>query len=207
MTTPSRLSLLVVSAILAQPLVPGTATAQHHTGSVSDTTTMTAIFDRLEHLALTAANPSVRVRATLTITDVGRLQVASGRNDTAPPHPRYPGTVARLATIYRNSADPAVRDLIVERMPALAERSHAIAFLSEVASERPTPNAERPSRTLPAGHDTAFSRAYIAIYALTRMGEEGRAALARLDVDGMVRDPEGKAYLARLAKEGYKNDD
>lgn len=199
------MSLVLVSAALVQPLAPGTATAQRHTGSLADTTVMTSTLDSLERVALTATEASERARAALTITAAGRLPAATGPNDTEPPQPRYPGVVARLATIYRKTADPAVRDLIVQWMPALADRPHAIAFLASVASEAPAPDSGQGSRASPRGHDTALSRAYVAVYALTRMGAEGRATLARLDVRGAVRNPDAKAYLARLAKEGYKN--
>lgn len=197
--------LLLIATVLAQTLVLGTAAAQRDTRSLPHAGGMPAMLDSLEHVALTAMSSTARARAALTITDAGRLQTATGPTGAAQLHPRYPGVVARLVTIYRRSTDPAVRDLIVQSMPALADRVHAIAFLAEVASEAPVPSSRRTSRPVPPGHDTALSRPYTAIYALTRMGAEGRAALARLDVNGSVRDPEARAYLTRLAKEGYKN--
>jgi hypothetical protein len=199
------MSLVLTCAVLAHPLVPGVAAAQRETRSLPRPAPMTGILDSLEHVALTATDASARARAALTITDAGRLQVNVGPTDTARRHPRYPGVVARLVTIYRKSADPVLRDLIVQWMPVLADRPHAIAFLAEVASETPIPRSGGASHVLPPGHGTASSRAHTAIYALTRMGAAGRAALARLDVSGSVRDPEARAYLARLANEGYED--
>ncbi len=204
-TTPSRQLLLLIAAVLTQPLALGTAAAQRLTGELPNSVRITTTLDSLEHVVLTAANPSARVSAALMIADAGRRQAAVGPDETEPLHPRDRGVVARLATIYRKSTDPTVRIVIVQWMPALVERPRAIAFLVEVAREAPVPNSRRPSRASRLRHHTAISRAEAAIYALTRMGAEGRAALARLDVSGTVRDPEARAYLARLAKEGYEN--
>jgi len=94
------------------------------------------------------------------------------------------------------------RRIIVDWMPAQTERSAAAAFLGKVASEAPAPIP--PSSRYTLGNDTEFSRQHRAVYKLSVMGTVGRAELERLHAAGSVQDPSAKAYLEKLAKDGYR---
>ena len=100
-----------------------------------------------------------------------------------------PGVFARLARVYRRSGDDIVRASVLTSMGELVDRGESEAFLEHVAAQ---PVADFPG---------ASARA---ITALLLMEDEGRAALRRLHESRAVRDPEARADLATLARNGYR---
>jgi hypothetical protein len=98
------------------------------------------------------------------------------------------GTFPRLERVYRGSTDPVVRAVVILGMGRLsdqADRREAAAFLEWVAARNDRGFATDPER---------------AIQALSRLGEEGRAALRRLHQGNAVSRPEAKSLLDVLAK-------
>lgn len=164
-----------------------------------------ARLDSLEQIALTSNNPEARSAAVLAISAPGRWwQRTQDDQKTPPTAVRYPGIVARLARIYRQSDDYGVRYSIISLMMPQAERAEAVSFLEEVVEEPgPDPVQPRPGAAVVA-NDAVFPLAYEAVGALTRMGPQGRAALQRLYVSGTVREPMARALLEKLARQGFE---
>lgn len=154
------------------------------------------MLDSLERVALTSPEADQRRAAITRISAAGWTRRGP---DSAVSLPPYPGIVARLARIYRQTDDWSVRHAIMSLIIPQAERAEAVAFLAEVAREPPAqapPEGvflDAPPSPLPAE----------AVGALTRMGPEGRAALQRLHNEGAVREPTARVYLDRLAQQGF----
>ena len=138
-----------------------------------------AILRGLEQLALTGDSPDLRRSVVLW------LAIPGSRRSTHP----VPGTVARLARLYRR--DPAVRGVVVSAMADLAERQEALAFLERIAVQAPE-DADFPES---AGR---------ALATLVAMGDEGRAVLKRLHDTRAVRDLQARYELSVLASRGYR---
>ncbi|MEW5927754.1 MAG: hypothetical protein AB1941_09730 [Gemmatimonadota bacterium] len=144
-------------------------------------TTVDALLDGLEHLALTSADSLIRSAAASKIG-------MAGWSSRKPP---LPGIVARQVRLYRRSSDPMVRARIVSSLTGAAETQAAAAFLRTIA--------------LQSSRRGDFPNAPIAaIRALTRLGEDGPATLRELHQSGQVHDREASAFLAQLSKTGYR---
>jgi hypothetical protein len=160
---------------------------------------MNAKLDTLEHTALSSANPDERRSAVIAIAAAGWL-----RSQPPPPPPPYPGIVARLASIYRQSDDYWVRYAIIGSMTQEAERAEAAQFLAEASARQPEPGPPPPEGVERVGNEAEFPLPYNAIRALMRMGPEGQAVLERLHALGTVREPMARAQLDTLARHGFK---
>lgn len=159
--------------------------------------------DSLVQVALTSADR--RSQAVLGIAKFGEWWMLTQRDVTAPPpEVRYPGIVARLARIYRQTDDYSVRGLIMGFMIHQAERTEAVAFLAEVAKQPADPPPPAPPGVGLVWDDTRFPLQYHAIGTLTYLGPEGRAALERLHAEGTVREPTARVYLDTLANHGFQ---
>lgn len=137
----------------------------------------------LEELALGAADPNVRHRASTVLS-------LAGEPDSGKP---LPGIVARLERVYRQTQDDLVRWNIRARAPLQADRRAAAAFLCSLAvAPMPPPRAfdERDAAT-------------DALEQLARMGDVGRATLRQLHTGRTVRSEQARAYLEHLAQQGF----
>lgn len=197
--TVNRRALLVLSAVLQVAL----ASRGFSQAGLPSPTSMNAILDSLERVALTSTEAEVRARAVMTITGAGRLWTAAPGAGNMPPRVRYPGIVARLARVYRQSNNASLRAMIVYWMPALDERAEAAGLLAEAAAQEPERVPPAPSGIAVVGNDATFPLPYLAITALTAMGEEGRATLAWLHAQGSVRETMARVYLDTLANHGF----
>lgn len=139
-----------------------------------------ALLRGLERIALTADSSRLRRSAVLHLT------TPSGRRTARP----MAGAVARLERVYRVTADPMVRGVVVIGMGMLAaERPAATAFLERLAVQK---DAEFPGS------------AESALQALVALEDEGRIVLRRLHETGAVQDPEARHQLSVLASRGYR---
>lgn len=155
--------------------------------------------DTLERAVLASASPDARRSAAIAIAAAGWL-----RSQPPPPPPPYPGIVARLARIYRQSEDYWVRYAIIGSMIQQAERAEAAGFLGEVAVEQPAPGPPVPPGVAVVGNDAEFPLPYKAVRALRYMGSEGRVVLERLHAEETVREPMARAWLDTLANHGFE---
>jgi hypothetical protein len=157
-----------------------------------------AQLDSLERVALTSSSPDERRAAITRISAPGwmRSDQVEGR-----PAVRYPGIVARLARIYRQSDDYWTRYSIIRLLIPQVERADAVAFLEEVAQE---PGAEPATPPDVALIEDKWSLQALAIGALTRVGPDGEASLRRLHGAGTVRERTARAELEHLASRGFR---
>lgn len=89
--------------------------------------TVVAVADGLEELALTSRDWRVRFEAALWLSKLGESDPKRGRP--------VPGTVDRLAALFSQTPDSNVRHAIVTTMPPQADRSAAISFLMDAATQ------------------------------------------------------------------------
>lgn len=141
------------------------------------------VMDGLADLAV--AHPEFRVRAAAAV-----YLTAPGNRALAPRNTS--GVVDRIRRLYERSDERAVRSALLRWMPNQAEEEAAIAFLEAVA---------RSDRS-PAGQ--MWPDEVLAIDALARMGEKGRAALRRLDDTGNVPNALARQRLDDLRGRGYQ---
>ena len=135
----------------------------------------------LQHIAMEGDSSDLRTSATVSLSLPGSKRRL---------HP-VKGTFARLRQIYLKSHDQHVRSVAVGSMADLAEQKETAAFLEGLARKGPG--------------DPDFPRAVgWALQSLPALGDEGRAAMKRLHESGAVRDPEGRALLAEIAKHDYR---
>lgn len=156
--------------------------------------------DSLERAALTSPTFAERLHAVGTIASI-----AIGQGDCvrgpAPSAVRYPGLVSRLAAIYRQSQDAALRHVILDRMLWQVECPEVVSFLVEAAEEAPS------ERAAPAGvvHDEVrASTQSHAVDVLVALGPRGEPTLRRLHAQGTVRDSTARASLESLSRQGFR---
>lgn len=154
-----------------------------------------AQLDSLEKVALTSLNPDERRAAVTRLSAPGWT-----RSDRELSEVRYPGVVARLARVYRQSNDYWTRYSIIRLLMPQVERADAVAFLEGIAQE-PGPPPAPPGVALV---DDKWSLQELAVGALTHMGDQGEASLRRLHAGGTVREVTARATLDRLARRGFK---
>lgn len=154
---------------------------------------MNAKLDTLEQRSLSSDSCNRRTSAVTGIAFAGRAMKGA---DAPSPPPPYPGIVARLARIYRQTSECDLRGSIIDLMIIQAEREEAVVFLARVAEEpfQPTP----PGVVL-----GTWPTQVLAIGALTHMGQPGEAMLRRLHAEGTVREPTARASLEDLARRGF----
>lgn len=141
------------------------------------------VMDGLADLAV--AHPEFRVRAAAAI-----YLTAPGNRALAPRNAS--GVVDRIRRLYERSDERAVRSTLLRWMPNQAEEEAAVAFLETVAR----------SERSPAGQ--MWPDEVLAIDALARMGEKGRAALRRLDAAGNIPNRLARQRLHDLRGRGYQ---
>jgi hypothetical protein len=155
-----------------------------------------------------------RVVRTASIADTGRAAITKiasvgwflSEQLTPLDKPRYPGVVARLAKIYRQSEadDYWTRYSIIRLLSFQVERREAVALLEQIAQE---PYEEPvPPPGVAFVNDYQFSLQDVAINTLTLTGPEGEASLKRLHAGGKVREPVARARLEHLARRGFRKD-
>lgn len=144
--------------------------------------------DSLLAVALTASDRQARVVAILGIASPGRAWHSANGSEAGPAPIHYPGTVARLERLYR-AGGRLERETVVTSLMNQAERAEAIRLLSEVARSREM------------GLDLPL--APMAISALSRMGDQGAAALRALHVESDSL-PFIRRQLEELARTGYR---
>jgi hypothetical protein len=159
-----------------------------------------AQLDSLERVALASPSPDERRAAITRISAPGWIRSEQGEG---PPAVRYPGIVARLVRIYRQSDDYWTRYSIIRLLIPQVERADAVAFLEQVAQE---PGAEPVAPPDVALIEDKWSLQALAIGALIRVGPEGEATLRRLHGAGAVRERTARAELERLAGRGFRKD-
>jgi len=164
--------------------------------------------DSLERAALMSDNHDRQFDAALALLRPGTWWHRSSRDTVPPAEIRYPGIVARVARVYRESRDNGVRRLILRWMPYQAERTEAVAFLEEAAQEAPreSPPSPPPSEGVIVGSDGFLLEAgpTMVVSVLADMGPEGQTALRRLHANGTVRDSWARAALEKLASQGFR---
>jgi hypothetical protein len=195
--------VLMILAGLWQSSVPATAVAQVRgtwPPGLPPAAAVNRRLDSLERVVLTSDNPDQRSGAAVDLLSPGTWW--HGNADSVPPSEnRYPGVVARLARVYRQSNDLLVRQTILLSMPYQAERTEAIAVVEEAAHEANPVSAPRPGSI--TVDDTPRSPA-IAVSVLTAMGPEGEVALRRLYAQGSVQDLRARRLLEELARQGFR---
>jgi hypothetical protein len=93
-----------------------------------------------------------------------------------------PGMVNRLKNIYKQSDDRFVRGSVVAAMQGQKDRKPAIAFLKSIASEDPN-HQDFPEASLNA------------VSSLSKMGQDGLAALRDLRQANSVADPSARGFI------------
>lgn len=160
---------------------------------------MNAKLDTLELLVVSSDSCNRRRSTLIAIGGAGWM-----RNEAdAPPPPPYPGIVARLARIYRQTTDCSLRATVITLMIQQAEREEAVAFLALVAQE-PAPALPQPTPPGVVLGDDNPPVQTLAIGALSSMDQPGEAALRRLQAEGTVREPMAREELERLARRGFQ---
>jgi hypothetical protein len=140
------------------------------------------LMDGLKDIALSRGE-SIRMRESAVVA----LAAPGSKRRVRPAG----NSLAYLKQVYTEADNDAVRLIAVKSMSNLAEERDVVSFLESLARKR------RGDSDYPAA-------VHWAIYALAGAGEEGRAALKRLDESGAVQDPAGRADLRELAKHDYR---
>lgn len=161
--------------------------------------TMNVWLDTLERHVLSPDSCNHRMTSMITISGAGWV-----RTDVSSPPPPYPGIVARLERIYRQTGECGLREAIVGMMGLQAEAADAAAFLARVAQDQEVPQAAapRPTPGVLVLVDTPPIQA-LAIGGLTFLGQPGEAALRRLYAAGTVRQRDAREQLEALARRGF----
>ena len=142
-----------------------------------------ATLDGLEQLAVTSDVFKARIGAVILLASAGSALLEKPD----------PGTVNRLATVYRQSNDIHVRSLIARVMCCQAEASQAIEVLKSVAQD------DRPG-----DRSSDWPPAHWALTSLETMGPAGRAALQGLYADGSVKNPRARGYLEYISQHSFQ---
>ena len=182
----SRLGHIVASSLLAmlgQVSTGGTpASAQSAPGV--DIQLANRELDSLERVAQSSPSADERVEAVFT------AGIYFGRPDGSK---HVPGVAARLARLYRNSGDHAVRFVLVKMMALQGDQAVAAAFLAEVAQE---PGVASPrGRSIDRGFAPPIQ--VQAVAGLERLGVPGKALLQSLDLES-ITEPRAKQRLINI---------
>lgn len=151
--------------------------------------TVTGVLGGLERMAVESADGSVRVAAVSWLAGAGEVVGSPGATGLA-----GSDVAARLGRVLDRSSDAGVRDVILGRMWAQADRTEALRLLTMVAQS----NQEDASRDFP--------EPYTAILSLSRMGAEGVSALHQLRASDAVKNRRARGLLEHLAERGYRPD-
>ncbi|MFL5383765.1 MAG: hypothetical protein ACJ8GN_14695 [Longimicrobiaceae bacterium] len=138
-----------------------------------------SVADGLERLAL---RPNALEAAKMAA--VSYLAVAGASSVSRP----LPTSAARLGRVFRASRDRGVRTSVLMLSWTLADRGGMIPLLREVATAA-------PDNTRAQSIDDDSDPAALAIGALSRMGEPGRAVLIELHQKKLVRSPRAQVEL------------
>ena len=142
----------------------------------------TAVFDRLEGLALTAANRQLGMRALLVILLSARQVEGGGA--------KYVDLGERIENMYLGTQDPLVRSNILgPAIHLMADRERAVHILTLAATEV---NAGDRLGDIPA--------AQTAINQLWQMGEPGKVVVRRLVQEGSISAPRALARAQQLIR-------
>ena len=139
---------------------------------------MSALLDSLEAVALSRRPTRVRAIATMALASPGSRDALQPRA----------GTVARLERIYQRTDSPEVRAAVVSGLTRSTEHQQALGFLETAAIKQPPDFPGEPVAALAAiaGH-----------------GERGREVLGRLAQNGRVHDPEAQQWLSLFLSQGH----
>lgn len=143
--------------------------------------------DSLVQVAIRSPDRMARVTAIARLAAPGATW--DSEDDPRPGRVIYPGTVSRLRQVYPH-ASGAGREAIVRMLRIQAERTEALAFLSELVLDG----------SLGAEHNLIGEGA---VDALSTMGQRGDAELQRRHASGEGPELVRKA-LDRLAQTGYR---
>jgi hypothetical protein len=137
-----------------------------------DQSTIEAVLNGLERLAMTTSNGSVRIGATSSIAAAGQ-------------EPTSVFVVPWLARLFRDAPTPDVKVTALNGLRWLTDRQAAAEALGEIAAEIP---AARP----------VYGRSYpaMAVDHLRFMGPEGRAVLQRLLTEDRILDAGIKSQVS-----------
>jgi hypothetical protein len=149
--------------------------------------TLVGVLDGLEDLALRSPNGSVRVAAVSWLSGAGEVgsMGATGLADR--------DVAVRLGRVWERSADAGVREVILGRMWAQANREETVRVLTAAALL----NREQDLKN-------DFPEPYVAVLSLSRMGAEGVGALRQLRARGVVNNPRARGLLEYLEERGYR---
>jgi hypothetical protein len=75
--------------------------------------------------------------------------------------------------------------------------------LAEAATEAPPPSPPQSAGVASFSDDVGGSLQSTALAVLRQLGPDGEAALRRLHAQGTVRDSSARAFLERLARQGF----
>jgi hypothetical protein len=141
-----------------------------------------SIVDALQRLSLVSAAPRIRTAAAVLLGLAGEAAFVSRP---------IPHLFDRLENVFQRSADPSVRNAVIDAMLRQADTARAVRLLTRVAVSDPADEAAR-------------EEPWRAIAHLSRMGSPGQAALRALHRDRRVREPNARGYLQVLAERDFR---
>ena len=149
-----------------------------------------SVADGLVDQALSAEGLETRIKAVLYLTASG-----SAAHEVV-----LPDAAHRIVRVLRSSRDRRVREAILTTAFGMKDRRTLVPVLSEVARD---PGEIPPHFAVDHDPDEATH----AILTLSRMGEEGRAALRELHQRGAVRSQIAARVLEDLSRRGFDPDE
>jgi hypothetical protein len=147
-----------------------------------------SVADGLVDLALNADGSKTRIKAALYLTSSGSAELEVALPDAA----------HRVVRVLRSSRDRQVRGSILATAFWMKDRRTLVPVLSEVARD--------PGEILPHTVDRMGDEATEAILALSRMGEEGLAALRELHRRRAVRSHGAASVLENLLRGSHPDE-
>jgi len=142
-----------------------------------------SIADGLMEQALGAGGSRTRIKAALYLTMAGSTEREIVLPDAA----------HRVVRLLRSSSDREVREMILRTVPEMKDRHTLMPILTEVASQ-----PDKTPRHI-MNHDV--DEATHAVVALSRMGEQGRAALRDLRQRRAIRSERAASMLDNLSRQ------
>lgn len=100
-------------------------------------------------------------------------------------------TTGRLLRLYREVDDEHTRRGLFRGLALAIDNARVLPLAAELAVQ-------------PDGEEDFIGAAMMAVHALARMGEEGRAVLARLYQEGAVRSFHARAAIHRIAENDFR---
>lgn len=100
-------------------------------------------------------------------------------------------TTGRLLRLYRDVGDRHARMGLFSGLGRAIDNHRVLPLAAELAIQ-------------PDGEEDFIGAAMMAVHALARMGEEGRAVLARLYQEGAVRSFHARAAIHRIAENDFR---